>query len=141
MVEGSMDDEGVLEAGRAIRPYLERLLGPAAPEFDARLAGLLVRASAGEQVGSAVRELLEEDETTADFLSEVLADAPHYRPPYVQPGYLTTREISPLPGEIVEPVRHAGRFECPGGDFVWYRPAVGTPIPPCPTHGPGLVRT
>ncbi len=32
------------------------------------------------------------------------------------------------------------RFVCPNGDFTFYRPSVGTPVPPCPHDGTALVR-
>ena len=89
---------------------------------------------------SELRALLEGDEVTANFLQEVQADAPDYRPPDVQPNYARRRSFEPLAGDVA-PVLHAGKFCCPHGDYVWYRPAVGTPIPACPTHGPGLART
>jgi hypothetical protein len=135
-----MDDTGVLEAARAIRPYLRELVGPAADELDRGIADLL-NAGPGEQVSVDVRSLLESDETTGDFLAEVLADAPHYRPPKLQPGYVRRGGgYQALAGDV-EPVLHTGKYACPHGDYVWYRPAVGTPIPPCPTHGPILIRT
>jgi hypothetical protein len=37
-------------------------------------------------------------------------------------------------------VLHAGKYGCRHDDYVWYRPAVGVPVPPCPTHGSGLIR-
>jgi len=88
-----MDDEGVLEAARAIRPYLTDLVGPAAEQLDRRIAELLAAAVQGENVADTVRSLLDSREVTMDFVAEVLADVPHYRPPYLQPGYL----LSPQP--------------------------------------------
>jgi hypothetical protein len=31
-------------------------------------------------------------------------------------------------------------YVCPFGDYIWYRPHVGTPIPVCPTHNVPLRR-
>jgi hypothetical protein len=135
-----MDEQGVLEAARAIRPYLATLVGPAADQLDRRIAELL-NTNGDVQVAAAV-SLLESNETTGDFLAEVLADAPDYRPPELQPGYVRRGggEYRALAGDAA-PVLHAGKYTCPQGDYVWYQPAVGTPIPDCPTHGPGLIRT
>jgi hypothetical protein len=135
-----MDDEGVLEAARAIRPYLPDLVGPVADQLDRRIAELLAAAAQGENVAAAVRSLLVSQEATGGFVVEVLADAPSYRPPYLQPGYLRSRGLQPLAGDV-GPVLHVGKFACPHGDYVWYRPAVSIPIPPCPSHGPGLTPT
>jgi hypothetical protein len=135
-----MDNEGVLEGARAIRPYLSDLVGPTADRLDRRIAELLATAALGKNVVDALRSLLESHEATGSFVAEVLVDAPHYRPPYLQPGYLRSRGLQPLAGDV-GPVLHAGKFACLHGDYVWYRPAIGTPIPPCPTHGLSLTRT
>jgi hypothetical protein len=135
-----MDEQGVLETARAIRPYLPTLVGPTADELDQRLAELL-NANSDEQV-AAVRSLLEANETTGDFLAEMLADAPEYRPPELQPSHMRQSGggYRALAGDA-QPVLHAGRYACPQGDYIWYRPLVRTPVRPCPTHGPGLTRT
>jgi hypothetical protein len=128
------DDDGVLEAARAIRPYLSDLVGPAkAGALDRRIADHL----AGPAVSVAeLRSLLEEQEDTAWFLSRVLSDRPRYRPPYHQPA--ATRGIVSPAGDpaLIE----ADRYSCPRGDYVWYRPEVGSPVPDCPTHGLSLTR-
>lgn len=130
-------DRGVLEAARAIRPYLPDLVGPASDRVDREIAILLAAEGRGEDIANQMRALLDADEVTADFVAEVLDDAPHYRPPDRQPD--TLRGVQRLPGDV-GPVLHAGRFACPHGDYVWYRPAVSVSTPPCPTHGAGLVR-
>ena len=83
--------------------------------------------------------LLEQHEDTAWFLDRVLADAPDYRPPYHQPGCLTrSGTASPL-GDVM-PIA-ATRYNCPVcGNYVWYRPDVGTPVPPCKTDHVLLTR-
>ena len=135
-----MDGQGVLEAARAIRPYLLALVGPAADQLDRRIADLLSTGN-DEQI-PAVRALLESNETTGDFLTEVLADAPEHRPPDLRPGNVRQASVGyrALASDVV-PVLHAGKYACSEGDYVWYRPAVGTPIPECPTHGPRLTRS
>lgn len=127
------DAEGVLEAARAIRPYLDRLVESpdAAAELDRQLAGELGQVSGPSASARRLRILLDQYEDTAWFLDKVLADAPDHRPPYYQPGYRTRGIASPLgdPTPIA-----AARYNCPvGGDYVWYRPDVGTPVPRCPT--------
>jgi hypothetical protein len=132
-------DEGVLEAGRAVRTYLEELVGRGdARALDERIADLLASDARGHNVTSGLRELLAEH--VSDFLEAVLEDKPEFRPPRVQPEFMSTHRIfQPLPGDV-DPVLHAGKYVCPHGDYVWYRPYVGTPIPPCPTHGPVLTK-
>ncbi|GAC1312185.1 MAG: hypothetical protein NVSMB19_26500 [Vulcanimicrobiaceae bacterium] len=34
----------------------------------------------------------------------------------------------------------ADKYDCPQGDYPWYRSSVGVPIPVCPTHKVRLVR-
>jgi hypothetical protein len=139
------EDIGVIEAARAIRPYLPRLLGiSAAAELDGRLAEELTGISDSDDLGAAagrLRALLGGQEDTAWFLAEVLRDAPDHRPPYHQPRYTrrqtggTAAPPSPDPGPI-----GATRYACPHGDYVWYRPDVATPVPDCPTHHAALTR-
>lgn len=90
-------DEGVLEAARAVRPYLAEFMDSAvAAEVDAELAGLLATAAGGEDVEGRLRAVLEADEATGVFLERVLEDAPDFRPPQVV-SELTSR-YSGLPG-------------------------------------------
>jgi len=135
--------DGILEAARAIRPYLDGLVGPAADELDNDIAALLTRARRGEEVSASLRELMDSRPATRLFLMEVFHDRPYYRPPQIQPDYRTSRSGTPgshaTAGEP-EPVR-ADRYTCPDEDYVWYRPAIGTPIPVCPTHKTSLILT
>ena len=128
------DDDAVIEAARAIRPYLGRLADSptAAAELDRHLADALNDQSDRPATARRLRILLEDQEDTAWFLAEVLADAPHYRPPYDQPRYRRHTGI-PAPAGDPGPI-DAARYTCPHGDYVWYRPEVGTPIPACATH-------
>jgi hypothetical protein len=133
-------NEGVLEAARAIRPYLDDLVGPAAAEFDARIATLLAAATAGVDVVPELQSILGSPEGTSSFLEGVLADGPLYRPPEWQPPSYRELGYQSLAGDV-GPIRHAGKYRCLKGDYVWYRPTVGTDIRSCPTHGLVLVRT
>ncbi|ABD09552.1 hypothetical protein ThrDRAFT_00641 [Frankia casuarinae] len=134
------DNHGIIEAGRAIRPYLADWFAPQdAAAFDQGIAALLTTANpadAGTQAGQ-LRALLEGHPHTGRFLRDVLADAPHYRPPDQQPRYQRTPRPSPLgdPGPVA-----ADRYNCPRGDYTWYRPDLGSAIPTCPTHQVTLVR-
>jgi hypothetical protein len=131
------NDDGVLEAARAIRPYLSDLLGPAkAVAIDRQIADALTVGSAGTTAAEQVRMILERDGDTAWFLQRVLDDKPFYRPPYYQP--VITRGITAPagdPGFVA-----ADRYACPQGDYVWYRPDLGTCVPRCPDHDILLVR-
>ena len=123
------DDEGIREAARAIRPYLNDLVGPAnAESFDRRISDQLT--GRGDQTAIAVRlrTIFEEQPDTAWFLSRVLADKPYYRPPYHQSSY--QRGIVSPPGD--PGVVHADRYACPRGDYVLVptrhrRPCPGMP--------------
>jgi hypothetical protein len=127
------EDAGVLEAARAIRPYLDRLVESpeAGAELDRQLAVELGDVSDPSAAAMRLRILLEQYEDTAWFVGRVLADAPEYRPPYYQPGY-GTRGAGPV-GKEMMPIT-AARYSCPVcRGYVWYRPDVGTPIRRCPT--------
>ena len=137
-------DEGILQAARVIRSYLPMLVGPAAAAgLDQQVAELLAASGQDENSTAKLRVLLGRDEATSAFLAEVLADAPHFRPPDMQPQYQIpkTRGLKweALPGDQ-GPILHAGVYVCPHGDFTWYRPAVGVPVPVCLTHGVALVK-
>jgi hypothetical protein len=138
-VENAMD-EGLLEAARAVRPYLKELVGPQANTYDGEVATLLAAAEQGIDVTAELESLFESDEATSSFLEAVRTDAPDYRPPKVQPSALRDPSYQPPPGNV-GPILHSGKYSCPYGDFVWYRATVGADIPPCPTHGPVLSRT
>lgn len=136
------DDDGVWAAARAIRPYLADLVGQDAGLLDSQIANRLNGAADRPDAVIELRALLEGNEETRWFLREVLRDRPYHRPPYQQSRYLQRQSggiASPAgdPG----PILHAGMYECTHGDYVWYRPDVGTPVPHCPTHQTPLTRT
>ncbi|MFG1815494.1 hypothetical protein ACGFIF_17120 [Kribbella sp. NPDC049174] len=137
-----MDEVGVLEAARAMRPYMTQLVGPTlGRDLDRQIAILLNSDVKEDERARALVSLMRSNETTEDFLTEVLADAPDYRPPSLQPAELLRggADYRALAGDT-EPVLHVGKYICVSGDYVWYRPAVGTRIPACPTHASALVR-
>ena len=130
------DDDGVLEAARAIRPYLGDLVGAAlASAIDDRIAGEFNSPSNPAETVSRLRALLEEHEDTAWFLTRVLADPALHRPPYLQ--QIRHRGIISPAGDPY--LVAADRFVCSRGDYVWYRPEIGTPVPACPTHHLALI--
>lgn len=134
-----MDTEEVLEAARVVRPYLPALVGSNADRTDRRIAELLAAAGRGEEVTTELWSALTGTPAITAFVVEVLGDAPHFRPPEWQPRHPRGEGLELLPG-AAGPVAHAGKYVCPRGDYVWYRAGIGTAVPPCPTHGPVLVR-
>ena len=142
--------DGVVEAARAIRPYLDELVGPrAAAGLDRRLAEtLLDPADTPERTAErarGLRGLLGAHPATRRFLTEVLTDPPWFRPPYQQPRYHRApdgRRTTGSAGLLGDPhPTGATRYTCPRGDYVWYRPDIGTPVPDCPTDQVPLVRS
>ncbi|MCZ4587711.1 hypothetical protein O4328_29155 [Rhodococcus opacus] len=128
-------DEGIWEAARSVRPYLVELVGPAvALAVDAELSELLTCTTGDEDIEHRLREVLDAREGTSVFLERVLDDLPVFRPPRVVAA--ETTRFGGLPGQPL-PVP-ADKFRCPQGDYVWYRPEVGVPVPQCPTHGSPL---
>jgi len=135
-----LDEYGILATAKAIRPYLADLTGPGASALDEAIADALNGRAGQADMTARVQSLLEARETTKWFMREVLRDAPHYRPPYHQPRHQSqSRGIPMIPAEP-DPIWHAGAHQCPQGDYIWYRPAIGTPVPDCPTHNTSLVK-
>ncbi|OHV29151.1 MULTISPECIES: hypothetical protein [Pseudofrankia] len=137
----AVGDDGVAEAARAIRPYLDELIGPrAAAGLDRQLADTLLGPADPAERTRRLRDLLDTNPTTSRFLMEVLTDPPHFRPPYQQPHYHHRTAGSGSPLGDPSPAT-ADRYTCPHGDYVWYRPDVGTPVPTCKTHQTQLTRS
>jgi hypothetical protein len=122
-------DEGLWEAARSVRPYLNELVGADAPDVDAALADLLNNAEHDADTEHRLRMVLEAHDDTTTFLEDVLDDVPAYRPPQVL-SKLT--RYTDMVGDS-QPVS-ADKFACQRSDYVWYLPEVGVPIPRCPTH-------
>jgi hypothetical protein len=132
------DDDGVLEAARAIRPYLRDLVGPTkAGVLDRHIADLFTGLANGTTSAAQLRALLDQEEDTAWFLGRVLADKPRYWPPYQQSAH--QRDMTRVAGDVSQ--IEADRYACPEGDYVWYRPDVGTRIRDCPDHHIPLARS
>jgi hypothetical protein len=139
------DDPGVVEAARAIRPYVNRLLADPdeAAELDKALSELLNNGRRDTpETAQQLRHLLTMHEDTEWFMDEVLADTPLLRPPFHQqrPVHRQPDDMPLLDGDL-GPIE-ADRYSCPDGDYVnWYRSDVGTPVPRCPTHDVKLLRS
>src|SRR3954463_10135018 len=123
-------EDPILEAARAIRPYLAELLpADTATELDGTLAALLEHRAAGE-----LRDVLARFPRTREWTSEFLA---YGLPPEV--AVLRESGTTSPPGHG-DPVG-VPKYVCPSGDFTFYRHAVGQPVPACPTHHCDLDRT
>ena len=142
--------ELILEAGRAIRPYLTTLLGTDADRVDANLAELLARADRSA-VASAIEDVLERDAATRQWVSAfwriggmppevVVAVYPDLDPRAAERqvratvlggGGLPGDPVAALPGK---------RYACPRGDFAWYRLDAAEEVPECRTHRLRLVQ-
>lgn len=124
------DSDNILEAARAIRPYLADLLGVDAEAIDRQVAKLLSDAKSGQQVNNQILELLSSFNPTREWMAEFLKDN---LPPQVTSSYRSYYRRPP--GDPNPP--QTVRYVCPEGDFIVY----GEPVPPtCPTHGLLLIR-
>jgi hypothetical protein len=128
-----IEDQVVLEAACAIRPYLPELLGNDASKVDAELSALLeVESGSGVEV-ERLHRLLQRDEATREWLLEFLDDPAHV-PPDVQ-----AVRSSGVQFPDGNPVR-AVRYRCPEADhYVWYRRTVTERVAECPDHACTLV--
>jgi hypothetical protein len=127
-----MDDSEIFEAARSIRPYLHILIPDevVAGLVDRELAQHLNQAQSGKPNANVILGILCSHEATRQWVSEFLEQ---HQPPEVTRAF----SFQPIVGNPV-PVA-AGKYVCPLGDYTWYRPAAGTPVPRCPTHVVTLV--
>lgn len=133
-------DQGIRIAAQVIRPYLtDWFTAGDAADLDRRIAGILTTPAEPAARAHQLRALLDAHPHTRRFLHDVLADAPHYRPPDQQPDNQPGRPGVGLAGDPGP--AGADRYTCPHGDYTWYRPDVAAPIPDCPTHQVALARS
>jgi hypothetical protein len=128
-------DEEVLEAARAVRPYLADLLGqPDAEQIDGAIGDLL-RRSASANVD---RQLLELFDSRADLRDWVAVFWEYGLPP----DFAVYRERSlPPPGDPA-PLPVPERFVCPvDGNYVRFVRAAFEDAGTCPDHHVSLVRS
>jgi hypothetical protein len=118
--------ERMLDAGRAIRPFLRDLAPERWLEIDAALAAALADTPDAERVF----ELLTADRATAAWTVTFIADG-------APPSADAVRGYEPLRG-LGSPIR-APRFRCQHGDYLWYRRSAALAVPQCPTHRIPLV--
>ncbi len=116
--------EDILEAARAIRPYLPELLtAEQAKAIDHQLTQLLTQQDQ-TKVDNLILDILCSQEPTRQWIDEFLELK---LPPTLEKSY------QPIPGNLT-PVSSVAKYTCPFGDYVWYQRQVGEPIPNCPTH-------
>ena len=129
-------DEALLDVARSIRPYLPSLIGAEATSVDCRLAALLRRAHAGEDVDVAVYEVLTSSRQTWNWATRTLSDRQRLPPDLWQ---RRDASFSGLPGRG-DPV-DAIRYVCPEDEaYAVWQLFVGDPVPSCPDHpGTALV--
>ena len=134
-----MNDAGVVQAAKMVRPYLSDLIGDErADDWDQRLGELLSRDVAETRMAVDLWQVLEKDETVLQWVEDVLDD-PALLPPELQRLNVRGAGYAPVPGQG-EPIQF-DRFVCPvDGDVIWYRPRIGVPILRCNTHDRELVR-
>src|SRR5262245_22537874 len=97
------NDDPILDAARAIRPYLPRLIGPRADDVDRDLAQLLNRASSGELVDDEILAQLRRNPATHDWTAAFLERG---HPPDVT--VVREKGLQELPGhgEVVAAARY-----------------------------------
>lgn len=131
------DDAFWFEAGRAIRPYLPRLLSGQAKEFDRLLVNLL-----RDRDSQGIQDLIESKQYTESLQDWLAVYAEKHVPP-------DAAEVVERGGDGYQPAPGPGgvalappMYECPKDRlYVWYRIDPGEKIPECPDHsGTMLVR-
>lgn len=124
----------VIEAARAIRPFLSELLldDEAAQGVDEALGRLLGRGANDRR--DEIAALLVRHPATRNWAAAFLE---HGRPPGLDLAVERSASYAALPGLAL--VGTAPRFACPEDDYVWWQRAVGLAPPRCPTHDLELV--
>jgi len=130
-----LDEKMLLEAGRAIRPYLADLdlTGDDAAALDSGLAAVLSEIAAGS--AGAVFTLLTKYDASAEWLLDFQDSG---LPPALKNSGPYRGGLDALggDGELVP----ARRFRCPEkNDYVWYRRSAAHPVRVCPNHQVRLV--
>jgi hypothetical protein len=124
------NDESILDAARAIRPFLQELVPLEAAELDKHLADLLAQAVQGEKVTNKIVKGLSNRDSTREWVAQFLKEG--------APPVSRASGSLPPPGDP-KPVL-APKYVCPQGDYTWYQMSAGSIIPSCPTHHVSLVR-
>jgi hypothetical protein len=124
-------DDDIVDVAKKIRPFLEELVEDEAPEYDRIIAGLIADSRGGRDVTAPLTEVLTGSDATHAWVARVLENGRRLPPRVLDRGF----QQLPGYGEVID----AERFECPDGDYVWYRMSVGDKVPSCPTHDRLLV--
>lgn len=98
-----------------------------APMVEPELRSLLKRASAGEDVEVAILDLLNEHESTRNWLQDKLSGQDVSR---------TERGFSSLPGDSTTSILGITQYRCPvkGCPQKWFMYRAGQKVPQCPKH-------
>jgi hypothetical protein len=128
-------DEELIDVARIVRPYLPQLVGEQSSVYDAQIRVLLDRAVEGQDIEGELYAVLTQSPTLQTWFAQVLQNDEHL-PPELQP--LAELAYEPLPG--TRSPADPQRYVCPvDGNYVWFRPFVGVPIPQCQDHPVVLV--
>lgn len=122
--------EVILEGAKVIRYHLPELLGAGAEEFDMRVAEVLNSGQPDAERAQQLLKLLAGSPATAEWLADFLSSG---QLPDPRATDLELRSYYAPPAGQHSPPPTA-KYVCPRGDFIWYQPMVGVPVPRCRTH-------
>lgn len=122
--------EEIVAGVQALLPRLPDLLGGEAEDMRHELHTLLVQLQAGQKTEAQVLAVLDRQASTRQWFAEYIQSQPD------EPERLRPQDKLPdLPVASTIPL-----FRCPQGDYEWFRPVLGIPIPLCPFHHVPLVQ-
>lgn len=120
------EKEGLLDGARVLRGVLPELIDEGSAALDAQLAALLESSSKGEDVHERLLKTVASHEETRIWMAQHLGLAMMEKAYRGLPGH-----PNPVP---------APRYDCPKGDYSFFRRSVAVPLPKCPTHKLKLVK-
>jgi len=124
--------EEIIDGAQAIRSQLKTLIGEEAESMDNELSELLAQAQEGQRVEMQILRLVARREITRKWFTDYVKDKRD-----LQEEMNPLKSFEFLPGDT--PALPLPLFRCPQGDYEWARPAVGIPVPQCPTHHIDLI--
>ena len=131
-----IDNARIASAAKALVDNAPEIFGASAvPEaLLADLAPLIVAASGSDEparrAANRIVETVSKNDVARDWMRTELVG-------HVEGGG-QLRIFEQIPG--ASGTIHADAYVCPQGDYTWYLPMVGVPVPVCPTHNVALVR-